>query len=74
MINFFIKTHNPRGHIEACSFISHFGAEIIKHEICENNADFYGFFHVDGAEELFEIISEFSPDITLEIPPENIVR
>jgi hypothetical protein len=74
VINFFIKTHNPRGHIEACSFISHFGAEIINHEICEKKKSFYGVFYVYGSEELFEIISEFSPDITLEIPPENIVR
>ena len=74
MLNFYIKSLNPRGHIEACSFISYFLAEVISAEICDPSEDFYGIFHVNGTEELFELLSEYSSDLTLEIPPEKTLR
>jgi hypothetical protein len=69
VLNFYIKSLNPKGHIEACSFISYFLAEIISAEICEPKGDFYGIFHINGSEDLFDILSGFTTDIILEIPP-----
>jgi hypothetical protein len=74
VLTFYIKSLNPKGHIEACSFISYFLAEVVSAEICDKDCDFYGVFHVNGSEEFFDLLSEFSSDITLELPPEKTLR
>jgi len=74
MLKFYIKTHNPKSHIEACSFISFFGAEILYDEICEKGSEYYGIFHVNGTPDFFETISEFPGEITIQIPQEKLLR
>lgn len=74
MLKFYIKSHSPKSHIEVCSFISFFGAEILYNEICEPGSEHYGIFCVNGAPEFFETISEFPGEITLEIPEEKLLR
>jgi hypothetical protein len=65
---------NPKGHVDACSFISHFGAEIITDEICPRGDEFYGIFLVNGHPELFDILSSYSSDIILEFPPDKTLK
>jgi hypothetical protein len=74
VLRFYIKSLNPRGHIEACSFISYYLAEIIDSEIYNKDSHFYGMFHVSGTEYLFEALSQFSSNIIIELPPERTIR
>ena len=74
MLNFYIKSLNPKGHIEACSFISYFRAEILSDEIYGNNKEYYGSFYVNGSEDLFEVLSEFSSDLIIDLPPGKTIR
>lgn len=73
MLIFYIKTKNPVAHIEVCSFISYFLAEIISDQICEDD-DFYGVFCVKSSPELFEILSDFSENVVLEIPKDLSIK
>ena len=73
MLIFYIKTKNPVSHIEVCSFISYFLAEIISDQICEEG-EFYGIFCVKAPMDLFEILSDFSENVILEIPENLTIR
>jgi hypothetical protein len=46
MVEFYVKTHDPKSHIEACSLINYFNCEIIKDKVCEKDEPFYGVFYV----------------------------
>jgi hypothetical protein len=74
LLNFYIKSKDPRSHIQLCELISLTGMEILEDyfgdSVCES---YYGMFHVRGSEEDFELVSEF-PDIIIEIPPNKILR
>ena len=74
MLHFYIKSLNPRGHIEACSYISYFLAEVISSEIYEKGGSFYGIFEVLGSIELFELLSDIADDLTIELPAEKTLR
>ena len=74
MIEYYIKTRDPKAHIEACSIINYFYCEILTDKICEKDDTFYGIFYVRSTEETFEILSEFSDGIILELPPGKILR
>jgi hypothetical protein len=74
LIEYYIKTTNPKSHIEACSIINYFFCEILSDRICQRDEPFYGVFFVKSNEETFEILSDFSSDIVLEIPPGKILR
>jgi hypothetical protein len=74
LIDYYIKTKDPRSHIEACSIINYFFCEILSDRICEKGEPFYGIFFVKSNEETFEILSEFSGDIVLELPPGKVIR
>jgi len=68
VLTFYIKTLNPKAHIDACSFISYYRAEILEDKINDRRDKFYGLFLVSGHLELYEMLSTFSSDIILEIP------
>lgn len=74
MIEYYLKTLDPRAHIEACSIINFFFCEILSDRICNADESFYGVFYVRSTEETFEILSEISEGIILELPPEKTVR
>jgi hypothetical protein len=68
VLTFYIKTLNPKAHIDACSFISYYRAEILEDKINDRREEFYGLFLVNGHPELYEMLSTFSSDIILEVP------
>jgi hypothetical protein len=74
MVEFYVKTQDPKSHIEACSLINYFNCEIITDRICENDEPFYGVFYVRSTEESFEVFTEFSIGITVEYPPGKTLR
>jgi hypothetical protein len=74
MLEFYVKTLDPKTHIEACSLITYFGCEILSDRICDESEPFYGVFYIKATEEAFEIFSDFSNGITLEYPPGKTLR
>lgn len=74
MVEFYVKTNDPKSHIQACSIINYFKCEIITDRICDKDEPFYGIFYVRALEEAFEIFTEFSSDITVEYPPGKTLR
>jgi hypothetical protein len=74
MVEFYIKTQDPKSHIEACSLINCFNCEIIVDRICEKDEPFYGLFYVKASEDAFEVFSEFSSGITIEYPRNKTLR
>ena len=40
----FIKTFNPKSHLEVCSMIRFYGSQIEDSEICQGNDELYGYF------------------------------
>ena len=73
MLEFYIKTADPKSHIQACEIISLMGAEILEDEFGNGDDSYYGFFHVNASEECFEVFGDFQ-EITLEIPPNKMIR
>jgi hypothetical protein len=74
LLEFYIKSTDPRSHIQLCDLISLTGAEILDDKFGDLEAEgYYGMFLVKGSEESFELISEF-PDIIIEIPPNKLIR
>jgi hypothetical protein len=74
MVEFYVKTHDPKSHIEACSLINYFNCEIITDKVCEKDEPFYGVFYVRATEDAFEVFGEFSIGITVEYPPGKTLR
>jgi hypothetical protein len=70
MLKISIKSLNPKGHIEAASFIMGFGSYVLENLIY-NFGDYYGYFLVEANEDFYEVISEYSSDILVEIDPKN---
>jgi hypothetical protein len=70
---FKIHSSDPKSHIEVCSIIDFFRAEIIREKFGGSNDAFYGEFIVEGNTESFEILSAF-PGVTLYLDPDNTVR
>jgi len=73
LVEYKIKSLNPKDHIKICSFVNYFSMEIIKESFGDKDKDFYGQFHVRSTEESFEILSE-EPGILLEFIPGKIIR
>lgn len=74
MLVFYVKTLNPKAHIDACSFISYYRAEILEDKINERGDKYYGEFLVSGHPELFEMLSTFSSEIVLEIQKKGFLN
>lgn len=74
MLEFYVKTKDPKAHIEACSLINYFGCEILSDRICEKDEPYYGVFYIRGIEDAFEIFSEFSENISVEYPDSKTLR
>ena len=74
MVEFYIKTQDPKSHIEASSLINSFNCEILIDRICEKDEPFYGVFYVKATEDAFEIFSSFSAGITVEYPSNRTLR
>jgi len=74
MVEFYVKTQDPKSHIEACSLINYFNCKIITDRVCEKNESFYGVFYVRTTEEAFEVFSEISIGITVQYPNGKTLR
>lgn len=74
MLEFYVKTKDPKAHIEACSLINYFECEILSDRICEKDEAYYGVFYIKAVEEAFEIFSEFSESISVEYPDSKTLR
>lgn len=73
MIEYFIKTYDPRAHLSVCSIISMLGVEIIEDSFGDPDSDYYGRFYVKSPAESFDIIFDF-PGVILEMPDKSTIR
>lgn len=73
MVEYKIKSLNPKDHIKVCSFVNYFMMEIISESFGKKEDSFYAEFHVKSTEESFEILSE-DPEIIIEFVPGKIIR
>ena len=73
MIEYYIKTKDPRAHLAVCSMISMLGIEIIEDFFGEPGLDYYGKFYVKSATESFDVIFDF-PGVILEMPDKSTIR
>ncbi len=73
MVEYKIKSSNPKDHIKVCSLVNYFMMEIVSESFGSKEDGFYAQFHVKSSEESFEILSEES-GIVLEFIPGKIVR
>ncbi len=73
MVEYKIKSLNPKNHIKVCSFVNYFMMEIIGESFGKKEDSFYAEFHVKSTEESFEILSE-DPEIIIEFIPGKIIR
>lgn len=73
MVEYKIKSPNPKVHIKTCSLVNYFMMEIISDRFGIKEDDFYAEFHVKSTEESFEILCEI-PEIVLEFLPGKIIR
>ena len=55
MVEYKIKSLNPKNHIKVCSFVNYFMMEIIGESFGKKEDSFYAEFHVKSTEESFEI-------------------
>jgi hypothetical protein len=74
LLEFYVKSRDPKSHIEACSLINYFNCEILTDRICEKEEPYYGVFYVKGNEESFEIFTEFSDGLSVEYPQGKTLR
>jgi len=73
LVEYKIKSLNPKDHIRICSFVNYFMMEIVSESFGTKKDKFYAEFHVKSTEESFEILSEES-GIILEFVPGKIIR
>ena len=73
MVEYKIKSKNPKVHIKLCSLVNYFVMEIISEKFGSRDDNFYGEFHVKSTEESYEILSE-DPEIYIEYIPGKIIR
>jgi len=74
LLEYYVKSHGPKSHIAVCEIISMLGIEILADSLGDIESDgYYGFFHIKGDDEGFDILSDF-PDVTIEIPKGKILR
>lgn len=73
MVEYKIKSSNPKEHIKVCSFVNSFRMEIISESFGKKDDNFYAQFHVKSTEEAFMILSE-EFGIILEFIPGKIIR
>jgi hypothetical protein len=74
LLEFYIKSIDPKSHIQMCEIISMTGMEILHDSFGDLEIDgYYGMFHVNGSEEAFELASDF-PDFIIELPPGKVLR
>jgi hypothetical protein len=73
LVEYKIKSLNPKSHIKLCSLVNYFMIEIINERFGTKDDNFYGEFHVKSTEESYEILSEDS-EIILEFIPGKVIR
>jgi hypothetical protein len=76
LIEYYIKTYDPRAHLSVCSIVSMLGVEIIQDSFGDPNdpdSDYYGKFYVKSPAESFDLIFDF-PGVILEMPDKSTIR
>lgn len=73
MIEYYIKTDDPRTHIAVCEMISLLGVEILEDYFGGPESGYYGKFYVRSVVESFEVIFDF-PGVTMEMSDKSVTR
>ena len=73
MLEYYIKTIDPRSHIAVCEIISLMGIEILEDGFGGSDDEYYGIFKLMSDPDGFDVFVEL-PDITIDFPPTKVVR
>ena len=73
MLEYYIKTIDPRSHIGVCEIISLMGIEILEDGFGGLDDDYYGIFKLVSDTDGFDVFVEL-PDIIIDIPQNKLVR
>jgi hypothetical protein len=73
MLEYYIKTIDPRSHIGVCEIISLMGIKILEDGFGGKDDEYYGIFKLMSDSEGFDVFVEL-PDITIDFPPSKVVR
>jgi hypothetical protein len=73
LLEYYIKTIDPRSHIGVCEIISLMGIEILEDEFCGPDDEYYGIFKVLSDSDAFDVFVDL-PDITIDFPRNRTLR
>lgn len=73
MLEYYIKTIDPRSHIGVCEIISLMGIEILEDGFGGPDDEYYGFFKLFSDADSFDVFSDL-PDITIDFPTNKVIR
>lgn len=73
MLEYYIKTIDPRSHIGVCEIISLMGIEILEDGFGDSTDDYYGIFKVFSDTDALDILSDL-PDVQIDFPRERVIR
>jgi hypothetical protein len=73
LLEYYIKTTDPRSHIGVCEIISLMGIEILEDGFGGATDDYYGVFKLLSDTEGFDVFVEL-PDIVIYFPKNKITR
>jgi len=73
LLEYYIKTMDPRSHIGVCEIISLMGIKIISDSFGESSDEYYGIFRVISDSDAFDIFTEL-PDVVIDIPENKVLR
>ena len=73
MLEYIVKSIDPKSHIQLCEIISTLYIEIIDSHFADPGSSYYGYFKIRSEPEDCEIFMEFS-DLIVEMPKGKIIR
>lgn len=73
MLEYYIKTIDPRSHIGVCEIISLMGVEILEDGFGGADDEYYGFFKVISDTDAFDVFSDL-PDVHIDFPSHKVIR
>lgn len=73
MLEYYIKTIDPRSHIGVCEIISLMGIKILDDGFGSPTDDYYGIFKLSSDTDTFDVFLDL-PDITIDFPKNKTVR
>ncbi len=73
MLEYYIKTIDPRSHIGVCEIISLMGIEILEDEFGGPDDGYYGIFKILSDSDAFDVFADL-PDIIIDFPRDKTLR